>query len=334
MKRTILLFLTFLLVVSSVSAKENQQAPKLGFLVANYINVRWYKDKDFFEKKVKELGGIPMIRDASNDPENQLSQARELLEEGVKVLVVIPVDTKSAGAIVSLAHSYDVPVIAYDRLIMDCDLDYYISYNSVMVGKYMAEYITRLKPEGKYIFLNGPESDHNSALINEGVMSVLQPSIDEGKIDLVFSKNLSEWIELDAYLNLEEYFEDTREVDAIITGADILARGVLMALDEWKLSGSVLLTGQNGDLQAIKDILDGRQTMTIYKSLRQLGETSAEVAYKLAQGKEANEWPNEVYNGKMQVPSILFDPVVVDKTNIRETVIKDGHLTEEQVFTP
>jgi D-xylose ABC transporter substrate-binding protein len=331
MRKILVFILTTTMFLSFTLGQTENKPPKIGLLMANFINVRWYKDKEFFESKVREMGAIPLTRDASNNPNNQLLQAQELIDSGVQVLVIIPVDAKSAGAIVSVAHNSQVPVIAYDRLIMNCDLDYYISFNSIQVGQFMAEYVTKMKPEGTYVFLNGPESDHNSVLINEGVMKVLKPYIDEGKIDLAYSKYLSEWIELDAYLTLEEYFEYTRDVDVIITGGDILARGVLMSLDEWGISGEVLLTGQNGDLQAIQDILTERQTMTIYKSLRIIGETSAEVAVKLAQGKKV-EWPEKVYNGKKQISSILFEPVIVDKKNIKETVIKDGHLTEEQVY--
>jgi len=331
MKKILLLTLTVVFLSTSIFGQEKQSAPKVGLLMASYINLRWYKDQQFFEEKVKDLGAVPMVRDASNNPNSQLNQAIELIDSGVKVLVVIPVDSKAAGAIVSVAHKKGVKVISYDRLILESDVDYYISFNSVLVGEYMAKYVTEIKPKGRYIFINGPETDNNSLLINQGVMNILQPYINTGDIDLVLNKYLNEWIELDAYLNIEEYFNYTKEIDVIITGGDILARGVLMSLDKWGLSGKVLLTGQNGDLEAIHDILDGRQTMTMYKSLKTLGQKSAEIAVKLAKNEEI-EWPEKIYNGKKEVPSILFEPVLVDKNNIRETVIADGHLTEEQVF--
>jgi len=331
MKKLLLITLTVGFLSTLTFGQEKQLVPKIGLLMANYIDVRWYKDQQFFEEKVKDLGAVLMMRDASNDPNNQLKQAIELIDSGVQVLVVIPVDSKAAGAIVPVAHKKGVKVISYDRLILDSDIDYYISFNSVLVGECMAKYVTEIKPNGRYIFINGPKTDNNSLLINKGVMNVLQPYINKGEIDLVFNKFLYEWIELDAYLTIEEYFNYTKEIDAIITGADILARGVLMSLDKWGLSGEVLLTGQNGDLQAIYDILDGRQTMTMYKSLKTLGQKSAEIAVKVAKNEEI-EWSEKIYNGKKEVPSILFDPVLVDKNNIRETVIADGHLTEEQVY--
>jgi D-xylose transport system substrate-binding protein len=335
MKKILITFYTVTIISTIIFGQEQEKepAPRIGLLMANFINVRWYKDKEFFEEKVKDLGGIPMVRDASNNPNNQLNQAIELIDSGVKVLVVIPVDSKSSGAIISVAHKNDVTVMSYDRLMLDCDLDYYVSFNSIMVGEYMANYIVKMKPKGRYILLNGPETDNNSFLVNKGVMNVLQPYIDRGDIELVYSKFLDEWIELAAYLSIEDYFTYTRDVDAIITAGDILARGVLMSLDNWNISGKVLLTGQNGDLQAIQDILAGRQTMTVYKSLKTLGEKAAEIAFQLALKDKTLTWPEKVYNGKKEVPSVLFDPVVVDKNNIRETVIADGHLTEEEVFS-
>ncbi len=332
MKKILITLLTLSILSSLSFGQKKEPAPKIGFLIANFINVRWYKDKQFFEEKVKDLGGIPIIREASNNPDKQLNQAIELIDSGVKVLVVIPVDSKRAGDIITVAHKNHIPVISYDRLILNCDLDYYVSFNSILVGEYMAEYMVKMKPKGKYIFLNGPKTDNNSLLIHAGVMNILQPYIDKGDIELVYSKYMDEWIELAAHLSLEEYFSNTQEVDAIICGADILSRGALMSLDKWGIAGNVLLTGQNGDLQAIHDILDGRQTMTAYKSLKTLGQKSAEAAMQLATNDKKLKWTEKVHNGTREVPSILFDPVVVDKNNIRETVIADGHLTEEEVF--
>jgi len=333
MKKIFLLLFVSVFSISAIYTQtDGRNKIKIGFCLANYIDLRWYKDKDYFEKKVNELGGQVLVRDASNNPENQIHQAKELIDSGVKVLVVIPVDGKNSGSILSEAHKHGVKVIAYDRLIMDCPLDYYISFNSVKVGELMAAYVTRLKPKGNYVLINGPVSDNNSILVKSGVLKVLDPLIEKGDVKMILNADLNEWIELDAYFSLSNNIKDYKDIDVIITGADILARGVLMALDESGTAGKVLLTGQNADLQTIQDILAGRQTMTIYKSLRNLAETAAETAMKIARNDTTIAWNNSVFNGKTNVLSILFDPVVVDKTNIKETVIADGHLTEKEIY--
>jgi D-xylose transport system substrate-binding protein len=332
MKRTYSLLFILVLLISTAFGQTNNPKIKIGFCLANYINIRWYKDTEFFEKKVNELGGQVLTRDASNDPQEQLQQAIELMDSGAKVLVIVPVDGKNAGSIITEAHKRGVKVIAYDRLIMDCPLDYYISFKGERIGELMASYVTKLKPKGNYVLINGPTTDHNSVLIKSGILNVLDPLIKAGDIKLVYNVDLTEWIEMDAYQKIDDYLQKSKDIDVIITGGDIVARGVLMSLDEWKLSGKVLLTGQNADLQSVQDIIAGRQTMTIYKSLHKLAETSAEVAMKLAVNDHSFLLNDSTNNGKINVPSILFEPVVVDKTNIKETVIADGHLTEKEIY--
>lgn len=305
---------------------------KIGFCIANFINVRWYKDQQFFEQKVNQLGGKVLVRDANNNTENQLSQAIELIDSGVKVLVIIPVDANSAAKIVNVAHTRNVKVIAYDRLILNADLDYYVSFDSYKVGEEMATYVTNKKGNGNYALINGPESDNNSILVKKGAMNILQPLIDQGKINLVCNVNLTEWIELDAYFAVQKCLQDSKDIDVIITAGDILARGALMALNEYDLSGKVMLTGQNADLESVKDIVNGNQTMTIYKSLQTLAENAAELAVKVAKAEKPVDLKSTVNNGKKEVPSMIFNPVVIDVNNIKQTLVKSGHLTEAEIY--
>ncbi len=329
--KKIFYFLLCIICTLSLSCQPPKDEIKIGFCIANFIDVRWYKDQQFFEQMVKQSGGKALVRDANNNHENQLSQAIELIDSGVKVLVVIPVDAKMAAEIVNVAHKRNVKVIAYDRLILNADLDYYVSFDSYKVGEEMAAYVTKKEGNVNYILINGPKSDNNSILVKNGVMKVLQPLIDQKKINLVCDIDLIEWIELDAYLETQKCLNNSKDIDAIITGADILARGALMALNDEGLSGKIMITGQNADLESVKDIVAGRQTMTIYKSLQTLAENAAKQAIKVGQG-QTPETNTTVNNGKKDVPSLLFDPVVIDVNNIKEILVKEGHLTEQEIY--
>lgn len=329
--KKIFYFLLCIICTLSLSCQPPKDEIKIGFCIANFIDVRWYKDQQFFEQMVKQSGGKALVRDANNNHENQLSQAIELIDSGVKVLVVIPVDAKMAAEIVNVAHKRNVKVIAYDRLILNADLDYYVSFDSYKVGEEMAAYVTKKEGNVNYILINGPKSDNNSILVKNGVMKVLQPLIDQKKINLVCDIDLIEWIELDAYLETQKCLNTSKDIDAIITGADILARGALMALNDEGLSGKIMITGQNADLESVKDIVAGRQTMTIYKSLQTLAENAAKQAIKVGQG-QTPETNTTVNNGKKDVPSLLFDPVVIDVNNIKEILVKEGHLTEQEIY--
>lgn len=331
MKKILILVAGIICILNS-HGQNTENELKIGFCLANFIDVRWYKDQQFFEQKVKMSGGKLLVRDASNDTENQLSQAIELIDSGVKVLVVIPVDAHKAAEIVNFAHKKNVKVIAYDRLIMNADLDYYVSFDSYKVGQEMATYVTNKKGNGNYILINGPESDNNSILVKNGAMNILQPFIDQGKINLVYNVDLTEWIEMDAYFATQKCLQESTDIDVIITGADILARGALMALNEYDLSGKIMLTGQNADLEAVKDIVAGKQTMTIYKSLQTLAENAADLAIKVAREDKPVNLAATVNNGKTDVPSLLFDPLVIDVNNIKQILVKDGHLSEKDIY--
>ncbi len=332
MKKTILWWILGMIFSVNLLSQKTEKEIKVGFCLANFIDVRWYKDQEYFEQKLKQLGGKALVRDASNNPENQLSQAIELIDSGAKVLVVVPVDAHKAAEIVSVAHKRNVKVIAYDRLIMDADLDYYISFDSYKVGENMASYVTNKKRNGNYVLINGPVSDNNSILVKNGALNILQPLIDKGDINMVCNIDLNEWIELDAYFAVKECMETSKNIDVIITGADILARGVLMALQESGMDKKILLTGQNADLESVRDIVAGRQTMTIYKPLKILAENAAEMAFNVASRDKPLPLKKTVNNGKKDVPSKLFDSIIIDADNIKETLVKDGHLKEEEIY--
>lgn len=322
-----------IIVIGSVRIMAQTEPVKVGLCMANLIDDRWFKDRDYFIEKIKALNAIPIVRDASNMSENQLQQAKELIDSGVSVLVVIPIDGIAAGAIVAVAHQAGVKVIAYDRLIKNVKLDYYISFNSVTVGEIMASYVTNISPFGNYIFINGPVEDNNSLLIETGVMNILKPWIERNKINDLYQANASEWIELSGYLIMTDYFQDHSEnITAIICGADILAKGVLMSLDEHDLTGKILLTGQDATLMTCQDIVRNRQTLTIYKPIKYLAESAANFAVQIARNEPGIKTENTTFNGIVDVPSILFDPILVDKNNMKETIVKDGYWSEEQVY--
>jgi D-xylose transport system substrate-binding protein len=146
LKLFVVIFLAFI-TIGGCSKKEDDV--KVGFLMHALDKERWENDRDFFVKKVEELGGTVEVRIADNNQETQLQQAKELIANGVDVLVVVPVDQFAAAQIVDNAHAKNVKVISYDRLIKNCKLDYYVSTDNVEIGKLQAEYLTTIQPVGK-----------------------------------------------------------------------------------------------------------------------------------------------------------------------------------------
>src|SRR6185369_220825 len=162
--------LSFLL---SLSAFQPAQKVKIGFLVHDLGATRWQTEMELFSQKITELGGEPVTRNAFGDVNTQIKQGKELVDEGVKVIAVVAQSGKALAELVDYANKAGTTIIAYDRMILNCDLPYYISFNSVKAGELIAGYTLALKPKGNYIILNGPSTDNNATLMKRGVMNKL-----------------------------------------------------------------------------------------------------------------------------------------------------------------
>jgi D-xylose transport system substrate-binding protein len=270
---------------------------------------------------------------ANSNDALQLSQAENLLTQGVQVLVVIPHNGSAAATMVDSAHKSGVPVIAYDRLITDSDLDLYVSIDAPKVGAMQAQYLVDRKPKGNYVLIEGAPTDHNATLLREGQLRVLKPYLDRKDIHLVVDQWAKDWQPSEALKIMENALTGNKnQVDAVLCSNDGMAGGVIQALAEQKLAGKVLVTGQDADLAACQRVVEGTQSMTVYKSLSLEADKAAELAVKMAQKQPLNETTVPVANGKKDVPSVLLAPQVVDKDNMMATVVKDGFQKQEEVY--
>jgi D-xylose transport system substrate-binding protein len=330
--KTKFLFPFILLILFSVTSCKKHV--EIGFLMDNFKQERWSKDRDLFMQRVKELGGKVILKVAEGDAVNQIQQAREILQAKVDILVVVPVDQYSAANIVGIAHQYNVKVISYDRLIRNCDLDLYISFDNIEVGRLQADYLTKVCPKGRFALIGGATNDNNSSLIKLGQMNVLQPLIERGDIELIYDQFVDKWSQDEGYRHMVKCLqENNKKVDAVLSANDDLATGVSKALDEFKLSGKVFIAGQDADLAACQRIVSGTQTMTVYKPIEAIAYKAAEAAVKMARGEVFGNSTPSVNNGKIMVPSILLPPMSVNKETIKLTVIADGYLQENNIFT-
>ncbi len=187
------------------------QAQKIGFLVDDYINERWYSDQKYFTEKVKELGGEVLVEVAYSDTTQQVDLAKKLIGAGAKVLVVIPTDARAAAKIADLAKKSSVPVVSYDRLILSENIAAYVSYDNRKVGMLQAQYALKKVPQGKFILMNGPPSDNNAVLFKAGQEEVLAPSIKSGKVQVIGNFVMEDWGQLGSYMKLQEFFSKTKD---------------------------------------------------------------------------------------------------------------------------
>lgn len=325
---SLLLFAVFLVGACSTQKKENV---KVGFLIHSFEQERWQNDRDFLVQKVEELGGSVIVKVADNNADKQLAQAIELLAEGIDVLVVIPVDQFAAAEIVKKAHEQNIKVISYDRLIKNCKLDYYVSTDNVEIGSLQANYLTTIRPKGNYALIGGAMNDNNSQLLYLGQRNVLQPLVERGDIKIVYNEFTEHWGEDEGYEQGKKLLKLHPEVDAIIAGNDAIARGVIKALKEAG-KDNVLLAGMDADLENLQEIVAGRQTCTVYKPYEKLATTAAEIAVKLAQNEPFENTFQTVSNGAKLVPTVFHNGMIVNKENLKLTVISEGYQTEEEVY--
>lgn len=316
--RTRLFISLFLLCAGFIlicSCKPRQKVPVIGLLMDDYVVERWAKDTTYFVENVNKLGGKVICLSANGNPDKQLEQAKQLIDQKVDVLVIVPVDLAKAADIVTLANKASIPVLSYDRLIQDANVDYYVSFDNVKVGELQADYIKNRLQKGNIALIGGAYTDKNSFQLQFGQMGILQPYIERGDIRIVYNKMVDAWTFKDGYEAAKECLRKNK-VDAIIAGNDLLARGAIKALQEKGLAGKVLVAGQDADTQACENIIQGLQTMSVYKSIEDIASNAARMAMDMARETKIYYATYTVNNGTKLVPSLLLDPISVNRGNI------------------
>lgn len=314
----------------SAKKKKGPNEPvSIGFSMDTLKEERWQRDKELVEKRAKEVGATLSVQVANGDDSLQIKQAENLLTQGVDVLIVAPHNGEVAASIVEAAHRQGVPVISYDRLIRNADVDLYVSHQVVKIGEMQAKYLldhVNKKP-ANFVIVGGSPTDNNALLLHQGQMNILQPAVDRGDVKIVADQYAKEW-QASAALNIVEnaLTRANNQVDAVVASNDGTARGAVQALEGQNLAGKVLVSGQDADLASLQLILQGTQTMTVYKPIEPLANVAVDSAIKLARGEQVTT-SDKINNGLKDIPSLLLEPIAVDRSNIVSTVVKDGYQT-------
>jgi D-xylose transport system substrate-binding protein len=299
------------------------------------------QDRPLFTNKLKQLcpDCSVIYSNANQDPAKQQQQAEAALTQGAKVLVLDPVDAASAAPIVARAKQQQVPVISYDRLITGADVDYYVSFDNVRVGRLQAETLTKKlaadgESSGDLVMINGAPTDNNAKLFKQGATAVL------GASDYTIAKQYDtpDWSPDKAQQQMEQAITSVGDDGfvGVYAANDGTAGGAIAAMKAAGIDPSTRpTTGQDAELAAIQRILAGEQYMTVYKAIKPEAEKTAELAVALAQGRQpaAGLVTSQVNNGTKDVPSILLTPVAVTRENIQDTVVKDGFWKPAQICT-
>jgi D-xylose transport system substrate-binding protein len=320
--------------VSFSSCNSKGSKIKVGFLIRGFDIERCKKEKDFFIERMTQLGGETIITDANENDQLQIQQGIELLDKGVDVLVIFPVNLNTSAAIVREANNRNVKVIAYESLILNCKLDYYVSADNEKGGVMMAQHTLNLVPRGNYVLLGGNKADRNAVLIKNGQFQVINPSVKQGNIKVLYDI-YNDWTADEGYQEISRVINLTGTFpDAILASNDGIAAGVIKALGEFGMDRKIPVTGLDGELSAFQRVAKGTQSMTVFKSFKIEAYSAAEIAFQLASGNKPDKLSKTVFNGSKDVPSYLIEPVLVDKNNIRQVLASSKVFTEKEVFEP
>jgi D-xylose transport system substrate-binding protein len=341
--KKIIIILTFLaLIIASVlwlarglNIRETPIADKkpviIGFSLGTTREERWFTDRDLFVQKAQELGAVVNVSLSDYDAALQSSQIENLVTQGAKVIVVVPSDSEALAPAIAKVKAAGVKIIAYDRLIKNTNIDFYISFDSVKVGELEASSIVAVASSGAFAYIGGAPSDNNSSLLKQGSMKVLEPKIKSGEIKLVIDEFMKDWNPDEAYKTIKNYLATGGKLDAIVAANDGTAFGAIQALKEKGLAGKIPVSGQDAELSACQRIFVGTQTSTVYKPISSLAYKTAEIAVAMAKGQDP-ETNSTINNGLADIPSFLLDPILVTKRNMMGTIIKYGFHTYEEVY--
>jgi D-xylose transport system substrate-binding protein len=326
---------------SEQSGNGGSSSAKIALLLPETKTARWEtQDRPNFERRVRELCPTceVLYSNADQDAMKQQTQAEAALTNGADVLVLAAVDFKSAASIVARAKQSKVPVVSYSRLVLDADIDYYISFDSERIGRLQGQaLLDALKSAGKangtIVMINGAPTDNNATLLKQGAHHVL----DGSGLKIGEEFDTPDWSPDKAQQQMEQALTNLGkdQIAGVYAANDGTAGGAIAAMKGAGINPLPPVTGQDAELAAIQRILTGEQYMTVYMAIKRQAEITAEIAVALAKGEQphAGITTSTVNNNLKNVPSILLTPIAVTKENIKDTVIKDGFWTADQVCT-
>jgi len=331
----------------TASGPDGKGCKKIGVsLPETNTSYRWdNQDRPLLQSSLASALSVPtsniLINNAGGDKNVQQTQVDAMLSQGACILVVAPYDAQSAVAIVTKAKAQHVPVVAYDRLIPTKSLTAYVSFDGVQVGKVQGQYIA--DNYQKYVtqngnnnaaFIDGSQTDNNALLFKQGLHDVVDPLIQSNKLKNTYEQ-FTDWTAPVAQQDINAALSRNNNKLAVAYVAnDDMANSVIAALKVVHLDGKVLVTGQDASLQAITNILNGEQAMTVYKPYKQEASKTAEVVAAISNGQAVTSVSGGTTmdsgdGGK--VPAYLLNPIAVDKSNVKSTIIADNFYTAEQV---
>ncbi len=328
---------------SFTNTSSDNEKTLIGLSIPTVQEERWIRDRDEIVSYCEQLGAEVLVQSANGDDDLQISQCRNLISRGIGALIIIPNNTDTTAVIVEEAKQAGVEVVNLDRIIEDADVDYFVTYDSFKIGVLQAQYILNEQPSGNYMLIGGSPVDPNAVLMREGQLSVLQPKIDSGDITIISDEWAHNWSPDEATRFTQDAIAHTGgDIDAIIASNDGCAGAAIQVLSEHGLAGDIPVSGLDADISACQRIVEGTQSMTVYRDLALQNRVAADIAIAYATGTEPSaetipelareqEWEY----GRYSVPYVTFSfdsmMYTVDETNMH-MMEEEGWLTLDDIY--
>nr|WP_312292268.1 substrate-binding domain-containing protein [Clostridium chromiireducens] len=301
----------------------------IGISLPNQREERWIRDREAMEAYAKEKKVTLKIENAEYDVNKQISQVDNLISQGIDVLILVAIDVYTAGSMVEKAKQAGVKVVAYEARILNTDLEIFVAFNHLMAGELQGRFLITRVPIGNYIIMYA-DLPYDSSL-RDGAMEYIDPLVIIGNIRIIAEKAIENWDPKIAFEAMREVLAANNKIDAILAPNDSTAGAAIEVLKSQGLEGKVVITGQDAELAAIHRIIQGTQSMTLFKDTRESAKKTIDIAIQLA-NEEIVLTDTALFNGKMYVPTVLISPILVDKSNIDEVLIKSGYYKKEDVY--
>jgi len=375
MKKVIILVLVLAMALALVACgtKSTETSPSpdasaavtaggtIGIAMPTKSLERWNRDGAFLQKEFEAKGYTVKLVYSDNDVTKQVNDIENLIADKVNLLVIVAIDGESLSTVLQTAADAKIPVVSYDRLIMNTSaISYYVSFDNYTVGKLQGQYVVDtlkldLKDTSKSYnieFTAGDPADNNAGFFFNGAFDVLKPYIDAGILKVPSGQTTFEKVSTAGWktanaLNrmqniLASFYASGTQLDVALCSNDSTSLGVTQAIgSDYKGTNSVIITGQDGDEANLANIVDGKQSMTVYKAVANEAVVTVSLADAILKGETPNDklisasgwkfdctYDTKTYdNNNGIVPSYLLVPIVVTKDNIQKELVDTGYYT-------
>lgn len=343
MKKLFLIFAVLLAFVFAGCAKNkrtfsvqkqnsfvDEKKTTIGFSIDTLAIERWQRDLDVFMARARDFDADVIVQNAGNNVEVQKKQLMYLLDKNVDVIVVLAKVADSLKDEIEKIRAKNIPVIAYDRLILNTKIDLYITIDSGQVGVIMGKELQRIAPLRNWLCILGPQEDYNMKMLLRGLNGTIKNSLPI--INEIFYTQ--DWNYDLSRQKMVDVITSGKIPGAIICGNDAVADSVISVLQAYYPDKHIPICGQDADIAACQNIVRGLQDFTVYKPIVELARTAAEISVRVARGEKIQSLPNlkSIDNKFAEIPAILLKPVLVTKSNMDDVIIDSGFHTYGEVY--